>query len=101
MPKKMGEPVLYSDYISMVSAKDKHQCLNVDEFGDHLEMGLEVNAFESPDPFKICNYLDFQSYDERESFDFKGKIVQSGDIITLMNRDTGGNLGVKLTKTFE
>lgn len=72
--KKMGEPVLYSDYISLVSVKDKHQCLNIDEFGDRLEMGLEVNAFESPDPFKLCNYLDYEKYEERTSKK-QGKIV--------------------------
>lgn len=54
-----------------------------------------------PDPFKLCNYLVYDEYDEREGPNIKGKILESGDIITLMNRDTGGNLGVKLTRTFE
>lgn len=71
--KKEGEPVLYSDYISIVSSLDSNMCLNIDEDGDTLQNGLEVNAFETPDPFKLCNYLVHSDYEFREGPEVKGK----------------------------
>jgi hypothetical protein len=56
--KRLGDPVLYSDQIGVVSSKDRSYWFNITESSlYHFQIGLEVNAFEEGVPLKINNYL--------------------------------------------
>ncbi|KAL4446650.1 hypothetical protein ABPG74_005588 [Tetrahymena malaccensis] len=99
--KKFGEPVLYGDQILLQSVMDKSYWLNIDNVGDEdLVSPLEVNASEFNIPLKLCNYLDFKTVEEREGSQFKGKILQAGEVIRLFNRSLNGYIGVRRSKNF-
>ncbi len=63
--KDLGEPILYSDQVTIRNMMNKQYWININKIKNNplqYNSGLEINASENNSAFKICCYMDFKTY---------------------------------------
>lgn len=95
--KQLGEPMFYGDQIIVYNDEDHKWKLGIENLtrNTSFEDGLEVNANENAQPLKLCNYIDYYTEKQIKENEIQGKYLQSGDIITIKNRNLGSLVALK------